>query len=68
MTKHRLAVVESTENVAEIEQQIGVGQIEEVIFQAEDELKLVGKMEEWKAWEPLEVPIPANQWKYPTKE
>ncbi|KAF7724303.1 hypothetical protein EC973_001149 [Apophysomyces ossiformis] len=64
LTQHRLSIVESTENVDEIESKIGSGQIEEVILQAEDELKLVGKMEEWKPWEALETPIPEGQWKY----
>ncbi len=45
-----------------------MGQIEEIILQAKDELNLVGKMEEWKAWEQLEVPIPEGQWQYPSKE
>lgn len=68
LTQQRLAIVESTENVEEIESKIDVGQIEEIIIQAEEELKLVAKMEEWKAWEPLETPIPQGQWVYPTKE
>jgi len=61
-TQHRLSIVNSTENINEIEDKIDAGQIEEVILQAEDELRLVAKMEEWKAWEPLEVPIPKGQW------
>jgi NADH dehydrogenase (ubiquinone) 1 alpha subcomplex subunit 5 len=64
-TKTRLAIVEATENVDEIETKIGCGQIEQVILQAEDELRLVGKMGEWKPWEQLETPIPEGQWKYP---
>ncbi|KAI9485331.1 MAG: ETC complex I subunit conserved region-domain-containing protein [Benjaminiella poitrasii] len=68
LTKQRLSIVESTEQIEEIESKIDVGQIEEIIMQAEDELKLVGKMEEWKAWEPLETPIPKGQWVYPSKE
>ncbi|KAI8379514.1 ETC complex I subunit conserved region-domain-containing protein [Radiomyces spectabilis] len=68
MTQQRLSIVESTENIDEIEQKIDGGQIEEVILQAEDELKLVGKMEEWKPWEPLETPAPKDQWTYPTRE
>ncbi|KAG0747313.1 hypothetical protein G6F57_003697 [Rhizopus arrhizus] len=68
LTQHRLSIVESTENVDEIEAKIDVGQIEEIILQAQDELKLVGKMEEWKAWESLETPIPEGQWQYPSKE
>ncbi|KAI8992060.1 ETC complex I subunit conserved region-domain-containing protein [Mycotypha africana] len=68
ITKHRLAVVESTENIEEIETKINVGQIEEIIEQAEDELGLAKKVEEWKPWEPLEVPIPPGQWVYPKKE
>ncbi|KAI8047953.1 ETC complex I subunit conserved region-domain-containing protein [Gilbertella persicaria] len=67
-TQQRLSIVESTEDIQEIESKINVGQIEEVIMQAEDELKMVAKMEEWKAWEPLETPIPEGQWVYPTKE
>ncbi|CAO3686751.1 unnamed protein product [Rhizopus stolonifer] len=67
-TQQRLSIVESTENVDEIESKIDVGQIEEIILQAEDELKLVAKMEEWKSWEALETPIPEGQWKYPSKE
>lgn len=54
LTKQRLSIVESTEDVGEIEEKIGTGQIEEVIMQAEDEQKLVAKMEEWRPWEPLE--------------
>jgi NADH dehydrogenase (ubiquinone) 1 alpha subcomplex subunit 5 len=68
LTQQRLSIVESTENIEEIESKINVGQIEEVIIQAEEELKLVAKIEEWKAWEPLETPIPQGQWVYPTKE
>lgn len=64
MTQHRLAIVQGTEDVNEIEKAIDCGQIEELIMQAEDELKLVGKMEEWKPWEPPEVPIPKDQWQY----
>ncbi|GAB5586790.1 hypothetical protein Unana1_01690 [Umbelopsis nana] len=64
LTQHRLSIVNSTENINEIEEKLDAGQIEEVILQAEDELKLVGKMEEWKPWEPLEVPIPKGQWDY----
>ncbi|OBZ90164.1 NADH dehydrogenase [ubiquinone] 1 alpha subcomplex subunit 5 [Choanephora cucurbitarum] len=68
LVQQRLSIVESTENIAEIESKINVGQIEEVIHQAEDELSLASKMEEWKAWEPLETPIPEGQWVYPTKD
>ncbi|KAJ2961640.1 hypothetical protein NQZ79_g3117 [Umbelopsis isabellina] len=66
VTQHRLNIVNSTENVSEIEEKLDAGQIEELILQAEDELKLVGKMEEWKPWEALEVPIPKKQWDYNT--
>lgn len=68
LTQQRLNIVESTENIEEIEAKIDVGQIEEVIMQAEEELKLVAKIEEWKAWEPLETPAPQGQWVYPFKD
>ncbi|CAH1765992.1 6410_t:CDS:2 [Entrophospora sp. SA101] len=67
-TKQRLKIVEGTKEIVEIENKINCGQIEELIVQAEDELKLVGKMEEWKPWEPLEVQPPKDQWIYETNE
>ncbi|KAI8803512.1 ETC complex I subunit conserved region-domain-containing protein [Cladochytrium replicatum] len=60
----RLSVVQKEEDVKTIESTIGAGQIEELILQAEDELKLIDKMAEWKPWEPLEVPAPPGQWEY----
>ncbi|PKY47447.1 hypothetical protein RhiirA4_522596 [Rhizophagus irregularis] len=67
-TKHRLKIAESTKNIQEIEEKIDAGQIEELIVQAEDELKLVAKMEEWKPWESLEVETPRGQWVYEKSE
>lgn len=61
ITQHRLQVVQTTESTQEIEQKIGGGQVEELIVQAEEELKLIEKMKEWRAWEPLETPVPAKQ-------
>lgn len=64
LTKSRLAIVESNEVIEKIENQIGCGLIEEVIIQANEELELLRKMAEWKAWEPLqEKPLP-DQWTY----
>ncbi|KAG9294528.1 hypothetical protein G9A89_008639 [Geosiphon pyriformis] len=62
LTQHRLSVVEATENVEEIEKNIAAGQIEEIIWQAEDEKKLSEKIKEWRPWQPLETPPPAGQW------
>ncbi|KAI7869463.1 ETC complex I subunit conserved region-domain-containing protein [Spinellus fusiger] len=64
LTQQRLSVVQSTEEVAVIEAQLNAGQIEEVIIQAEEELTLVGNMEQWKPWESLETAIPKGQWDY----
>ncbi|KAF9191785.1 hypothetical protein BGZ51_000132 [Haplosporangium sp. Z 767] len=64
MTNHRLNVVKSTEDISQIEETLDAGQIEEVVIQAVDELKIAGKMLEWKAWEPLETPAPKDQWNY----
>ncbi|TIA89422.1 hypothetical protein E3P81_03086 [Wallemia ichthyophaga] len=40
-------------------------QLEEVLVEAENELGLAAKMFEWKAWEPLQVQPPKDQWKNP---
>ncbi len=50
INEYRLGVVESHSNVEEIEQRLGLGQIEEVIEQAEDELELIPCMAKWKPW------------------
>ncbi|KAJ2159517.1 hypothetical protein GGF46_002973 [Coemansia sp. RSA 552] len=64
ITQHRLKVVEENEDPSVVEKLIGTGQIEELVGQAEDEMKLISKMAEWKAWEPLEEPAPPRQWEY----
>ncbi|KAF8314222.1 hypothetical protein DL93DRAFT_2167384 [Clavulina sp. PMI_390] len=67
LAKARLAIVEAAEPtnaIEKVEQEIGQGQIEEVIVAAKSELGLVAKMIEWKAWEPLEVKPAPGQWKY----
>jgi len=48
---HRLQICESTEDVFEIEQKIGFGQIEELIAWQEKEHKLIPFMLEHKPWE-----------------
>lgn len=53
-TDFRLKVCEESKEFEEIEKKIGCGQVEELIFQAKDELELIPKMAEWKPWE---VPV-----------
>jgi len=50
-TKYRLEILRSTEDVFEIEEKIGMGQIEELIDEQEKEFKLVPFMLEHKPWE-----------------
>ncbi|TPX54684.1 hypothetical protein PhCBS80983_g05840 [Powellomyces hirtus] len=64
LTRYRLSVVEKHDDVPTIERELRAGQIEELIHQAEDELKLIPQMLKYKPWEPLEEPAPPGQWEY----
>lgn len=50
-TKYRLDVVRRLDSIEAIEDEIGVGQVEELIEQAKDELDLIPQYAEWKEWE-----------------
>lgn len=52
-------------DIQKLEDKIGMGQIEEVIEQAEYELQTVRSMIDTKAWEPLVDAAPKNQWRWP---
>jgi NADH dehydrogenase (ubiquinone) 1 alpha subcomplex subunit 5 len=45
-----MTIVEETEDVEAIEAKLGIGQIEEVIGIANDELDLIPHMAEWQPW------------------
>ncbi|CAH3127460.1 unnamed protein product [Porites lobata] len=65
ITKQRLGLVEQESDIPTLENKLGAGQIEEVIKQAEDELSLAKKMQDWQPWEALQGPPPENQWTWP---
>mmetsp|Transcript_8125 Transcript_8125/g.15073 ORF Transcript_8125/g.15073 Transcript_8125/m.15073 type:complete len:167 (-) Transcript_8125:148-648(-) len=73
LTQHRLDICDSTESIYEIEDKIGTGEIEELIDEAEDELKVVGMMKDWKPWDekdthwevPAEWDAPENLYNNP---
>jgi len=48
--QHRLDICRATEDVFEIEDKIGMGQIEELIMAQENEHKLIALMNEHKPW------------------
>jgi NADH dehydrogenase (ubiquinone) 1 alpha subcomplex subunit 5 len=62
ITEHRLNLLQSNEDVKAFEDQIGQGHIEEILWAAEKELKLIPQVREWKMWEELQVKAPENQW------
>ncbi|XP_010279057.1 PREDICTED: probable NADH dehydrogenase [ubiquinone] 1 alpha subcomplex subunit 5, mitochondrial [Nelumbo nucifera] len=49
-TRHRLNVCQEEEDWEKIEKRIGCGQVEELIEEAKDELKLISLMIEWDPW------------------
>lgn len=52
--KHRLAILQESNDIADVEAKFGIGQIEEVIEIAQDELELIPHMAAWKPWEVAE--------------
>ncbi|KAL2889252.1 NADH-ubiquinone oxidoreductase 29.9 kDa subunit [Ceratocystis lukuohia] len=54
----------TADQIAELENQIGAGLIEEVIQVAEGELKALDILEQAKVWESLEEQPAEDQWKY----
>ncbi|KAF9455837.1 Ndufa5, NADH-ubiquinone oxidoreductase subunit [Collybia nuda] len=65
LTQRKLKIVEGANgDIASVEKQLDEGQIEESLDLASDELKLVAKVVEWKAWEPLEEKPEPGQWEY----
>ncbi|KAK6052716.1 ETC complex I subunit region [Cooperia oncophora] len=65
IVKQRLALVQSEDSIPALEEKIGMGQIEEVIEQAEYELEAARAIIESKAWEPLVEAPPKGQWDWP---
>ncbi|WKY07659.1 hypothetical protein Q1695_007261 [Nippostrongylus brasiliensis] len=65
IVKQRLALVQSEDSIPALEEKIGMGQIEEVIEQAEYELEAARAIIESKAWEPLVEEAPKGQWNWP---
>ncbi|TVU47286.1 hypothetical protein EJB05_06881 [Eragrostis curvula] len=49
-TRHRLQICQEEDDWRRIENRIGCGQVEELIEEAQDELKLIGNMIEWDPW------------------
>ena len=46
-----MKVIDETKSIRQIEEKIGYGMIEELIFQAHNEIKLLRIMKHWKPWE-----------------
>ncbi|KAH9969040.1 ETC complex I subunit conserved region-domain-containing protein [Russula dissimulans] len=65
LTLKKLKIVQGANgDIAQAEKQLDEGPIEQSIVIAKDELSLVGKLAEWKAWEPLEEKPEPGQWEY----
>jgi hypothetical protein len=51
LTRFRMKVVDETRSIRTIEEKIAAGLVEELIYQAHNELKLIRIMKSWKPWE-----------------
>uniref|UniRef100_A0A5S6R385 NADH dehydrogenase [ubiquinone] 1 alpha subcomplex subunit 5 n=1 Tax=Trichuris muris TaxID=70415 RepID=A0A5S6R385_TRIMR len=61
----RLQMIEAEPNPEKLEEKFAIGQLEEVILQAELELNLTRTMLRYAPWEPLVVKPADNQWSWP---
>ena len=48
---HALSILQSDATDAEVEVALGLGQLEEQVLAAKDELNLMAMMSDWKPWE-----------------
>jgi len=65
VVRHKLNIVNAAQgDIEEAEKNLDEGQIEESLMIAQDELGLVAKMTEWRAWESLETKPEPGQWEY----
>ncbi|TNV75801.1 hypothetical protein FGO68_gene924 [Halteria grandinella] len=51
LTRFRMKTVDETRSIRQIEEKVASGLIEELIYQAHNELKLIRIMKSWKPWE-----------------
>ncbi|KFD51430.1 hypothetical protein M513_07643, partial [Trichuris suis] len=61
----RLQIIEAEPDPEKLEEKFGLGQLEEVILQAELELNLTKTMLKYAPWEPLIAKPADNQWTWP---
>jgi hypothetical protein len=50
LTRFRMTIVDETMSIRAIEEKIAAGLIEELIFQAHNEIKLLKIMKQWQPW------------------
>lgn len=65
LVETRLNLVNTVKDPVELEAKLNSGQLEEVIKEAEYELVLARKMNQWKSWDNLVAGPPKDQWKWP---
>ncbi len=53
LTRFRMKVVDENRSIRAIEEKVAAGMVEELIYQAHNELKLIRIMKSWKPWEYL---------------
>ena len=64
-TQERLDMVLQLKTDPDATYPSGAGPLDDLIGEARDELSLAEKTKQWAAWESVEEPAPAKQWKWP---